>query len=352
MGATYGSFSRFVPAPAPVKGIIFALLVWAGSYLGWLPAFDVSGSAPDQPLRRNVLMIGAHVVWGAVAGPIAAQFEHAPERIGGAARPHRAASAADVTSRTAPTTHVGSRRASPSPWRSRAELREATDVALRPGQPDAIRHASGVVDHGPRREPQWPAAPSSAARCGRCEHAAAEHSALWANPASLETLYGAMQVREVELRGQPHPFWTFVLLPPRWYETCVRCTTACVLPRRGHPTEGAFMSDPAMTPERSMDDHLTIADRLDGLKYRNIGPHRGGRVVAVAGHPRDPMVFYFGACAGGIWKTVDGGTFWECVSDGFPQYRRGRRHCRRRVGSQCAVRRHRRDHHPWRRVAR
>ena len=75
VGATYGSFSRFVPAPAPVKGIIFALLVWAGSYLGWLPAFDVSGSAPDQPLRRNVLMIGAHVVWGAVAGPIAAQFE-------------------------------------------------------------------------------------------------------------------------------------------------------------------------------------------------------------------------------------------------------------------------------------
>jgi putative membrane protein len=75
VGATYGSFSRAVPLPPPVKGIVFALLVWAGSYLGWLPAFDVSGSAPDQPMRRNVLMIGAHVVWGAVAGPIAAQFE-------------------------------------------------------------------------------------------------------------------------------------------------------------------------------------------------------------------------------------------------------------------------------------
>lgn len=75
VGATYGSFSRFVPLPPPVKGIIFALLVWAGSYLGWLPAFDVSGSAPDESTRRNVLMIGAHVVWGAVAGPVAAQFE-------------------------------------------------------------------------------------------------------------------------------------------------------------------------------------------------------------------------------------------------------------------------------------
>src|SRR3989440_1025474 len=57
---------------------------------------------------------------------------------------------------------------------------------------------------------------------------------------------------------------------------------------------------------------------LSGLvEWRLIGPHRGGRVVAVAGDPRDPMVFYFGACAGGVWKTTDGGTYWENVSDGF-----------------------------------
>jgi uncharacterized membrane protein YagU involved in acid resistance len=75
VGAAYGTVSRAIPLPPAVKGIIFGMLVWAGSYLGWLPAFDVSGSAPDQPMRRNLLMIGAHVVWGAVAGPIAAQFE-------------------------------------------------------------------------------------------------------------------------------------------------------------------------------------------------------------------------------------------------------------------------------------
>ncbi|MEM9009987.1 MAG: glycosyl hydrolase [Pseudomonadota bacterium] len=55
----------------------------------------------------------------------------------------------------------------------------------------------------------------------------------------------------------------------------------------------------------------------DVLRWRCIGPPRGGRVVAVAGDPVDPMTFYFGACAGGIWKTTDGGTYWECVSDGF-----------------------------------
>jgi photosystem II stability/assembly factor-like uncharacterized protein len=53
------------------------------------------------------------------------------------------------------------------------------------------------------------------------------------------------------------------------------------------------------------------------LEWRCIGPFRGGRVVAVAGDPRDRNVFYFGAVAGGVWKTTDAGTYWECVSDGF-----------------------------------
>ena len=57
--------------------------------------------------------------------------------------------------------------------------------------------------------------------------------------------------------------------------------------------------------------------KSDALKWRCIGPSRGGRVVAVAGDYTDPMTFYAGACAGGIWKTDDGGTYWECVSDGF-----------------------------------
>ncbi len=59
------------------------------------------------------------------------------------------------------------------------------------------------------------------------------------------------------------------------------------------------------------------AAELDALKWRCIGPPRGGRVVAVAGDPEDRSVFYFGACAGGVWKTIDGGIYWRCVSDGF-----------------------------------
>lgn len=53
------------------------------------------------------------------------------------------------------------------------------------------------------------------------------------------------------------------------------------------------------------------------MEWRLIGPHRGGRVVAVAGDPKDPMTFYSGACAGGVWKTNDGGTYWQNITDGF-----------------------------------
>src|SRR5216683_616044 len=59
-------------------------------------------------------------------------------------------------------------------------------------------------------------------------------------------------------------------------------------------------------------------DRLFGsLEWRNIGPHRGGRCVAVAGHPTDAGTFYFGACAGGVFKTTNAGSHWWNVSDGF-----------------------------------
>jgi photosystem II stability/assembly factor-like uncharacterized protein len=64
-------------------------------------------------------------------------------------------------------------------------------------------------------------------------------------------------------------------------------------------------------------NRMPASSGFDALKWRCIGPSRGGRVVAVSGDPVDRMVFYFGACAGGIWKTVDGGVFWRCVSDGY-----------------------------------
>jgi len=53
------------------------------------------------------------------------------------------------------------------------------------------------------------------------------------------------------------------------------------------------------------------------LKYRNIGPFRGGRSVTAAGVIQDPLTYYFGTTGGGLWKTSDAGQHWENISDGF-----------------------------------
>ncbi|MGB6386545.1 MAG: hypothetical protein WBE45_10850 [Terriglobales bacterium] len=57
---------------------------------------------------------------------------------------------------------------------------------------------------------------------------------------------------------------------------------------------------------------------MNGLKWRLIGPFRGGRVVAVAGVPGDSTTFYFGSVNGGIWKTIDAGVVWTPIFDSQP----------------------------------
>lgn len=56
--------------------------------------------------------------------------------------------------------------------------------------------------------------------------------------------------------------------------------------------------------------------RFQALKYRNVGPTRGGRSTAVAGVVGEPHTFFMGT-AGGVWKTVNAGQSWENISDGF-----------------------------------
>jgi hypothetical protein len=53
----------------------------------------------------------------------------------------------------------------------------------------------------------------------------------------------------------------------------------------------------------------------DGMRWRLVGPFRGGRVEAVTGVPGDPSTYYFGAAAGGVWKTTDAGATWNPIFD-------------------------------------
>lgn len=57
---------------------------------------------------------------------------------------------------------------------------------------------------------------------------------------------------------------------------------------------------------------------LQGLKWRQIGPFRGGRSLTATGIPGNPNVFYFGAVSGGIWKTTNGGITWAPIFDNQP----------------------------------
>src|SRR5256885_5721404 len=58
------------------------------------------------------------------------------------------------------------------------------------------------------------------------------------------------------------------------------------------------------------------AGLFTGLKWRMLGPFRGGRVDAVSGVPGRPNEFYFGAVNGGVWKSIDAGRVWLPVFDG------------------------------------
>src|SRR5437588_2723924 len=76
-------------------------------------------------------------------------------------------------------------------------------------------------------------------------------------------------------------------------------------------TSAAFAANPAPAPNGP------DASFLKNLKWREVGPYRGGRVDAVEGIANQPNVYYFGSCGGGVWKTTDGGQSWKPVSDGF-----------------------------------
>ena len=71
MGALYSPLDKRLSLPNVVKGVIFGVVVWAGSYLGLLPLMGISESAHSEPVRRNLMMVAAHLVWGSAMGLVA-----------------------------------------------------------------------------------------------------------------------------------------------------------------------------------------------------------------------------------------------------------------------------------------
>ncbi len=70
--------------------------------------------------------------------------------------------------------------------------------------------------------------------------------------------------------------------------------------------------------KKSKNSDLNYQEKLyDGMEWRLVGPFRGGRAGTVTGVNNNPDLYYMGTAGGGVWKTVDAGNSWECISDGY-----------------------------------
>src|SRR5216684_7317118 len=89
---------------------------------------------------------------------------------------------------------------------------------------------------------------------------------------------------------------------------------------RKHKSDAAQNSAPATSAPAKDDkddkDEKKEGDPLfRGMKYRSIGPFRGGRSLTSAGIPGDPTTYYFGVAGGGVWKSTDGAQTWSPIFD-------------------------------------
>ncbi len=74
-------------------------------------------------------------------------------------------------------------------------------------------------------------------------------------------------------------------------------------------------SQPALHAQAPAPTAMVDSSLYQGLHWRSIGPYRGGRALAATGVPGQPYTFYFGAVAGGVWKTTDAGQTWTPLTD-------------------------------------
>lgn len=76
----YPVITRPLHIPKVLRGMLFALGIWAASYMGWLPAVNIIKPATKQPARRNIVLIGSHLVWGSLIGLLASFFVQRVDR--------------------------------------------------------------------------------------------------------------------------------------------------------------------------------------------------------------------------------------------------------------------------------
>jgi photosystem II stability/assembly factor-like uncharacterized protein len=84
--------------------------------------------------------------------------------------------------------------------------------------------------------------------------------------------------------------------------------------RKPEPEQQA-VSTTSAPAEKDKEEKKEGDPLFKGMKYRSIGPFRGGRSLTASGIPGDPTTYYFGSTGGGVWKSTDGATTWSSVFD-------------------------------------
>ena len=75
-GSVYTLSVERLSLPVPLKGTIFGLGVWAGSYYGWVPGLRLFPPASQWPRGRKLLMVAAHLVWGVTLATVVERLCH------------------------------------------------------------------------------------------------------------------------------------------------------------------------------------------------------------------------------------------------------------------------------------
>src|SRR6202047_5037203 len=107
---------------------------------------------------------------------------------------------------------------------------------------------------------------------------------------------------------------------PRFFDRFIFCAFVLLCSSAFAVSPSPRAISPSPSPTRAASPAPTSAGAIDeklfkGMQWRQIGPFRGGRALAIEGIPGEPDTYYFGAVAGGVWKTIDGGANWTPLFD-------------------------------------
>src|SRR5207253_11425463 len=168
-------------------------------------------------------------------------------------------------------------------------------------------HASGdVALHGKRLDrdcEQYVASREFEARGARCRYRL--HSGRARNRALICLRDSSLRARQAfHLKRMISSTLRF-LFSAALFSVCFNTFAVTPPPKEGGQTpspRGSPTASPKSAPPGAIDEKL-----FSGMQWRQIGPFRGGRALAIEGVPGEPDTYYFGAVAGGVWKTTDGG---------------------------------------------